>query len=86
MKYCVFCAGHLSCNTKAIKAALDVIQYLNLKWDLDADCVGSYSGPEKVTINENDGNNTSIWFEDSNINKLIECCSVFSFYYGRKTL
>lgn len=82
MKHCVFCAGWLPCNEVAILRAKKAVSNLELVWALNADVHGVYEG-SKFTINENDGNNISIWAEDDDLSRLIETCMQFAYEKSR---
>ena len=82
MKYCVFCAGWLPCNEVAILQAKKAAENCKLVWELNADVHGIYEG-SKLSINEKDGNNISIWFEDGDIDRLIFSCMQFAYERSR---
>jgi len=82
MKHCVFCAGWLPCNEVAILRAKKAVDNLMLQWECNADVHGVYEG-SKFTINENDGNNISIWAEDEDLHRLIFSCMQFAYEMSR---
>ena len=77
MKYWVFCAANIPKNEMAIKMAVHTVSILDDYWDMNACTTGVYEG-SKFTINSNDGDNTSIYAEDDDINRLIYTCMAFA--------
>lgn len=76
MRYFVFCAGN-SYNKTAIDNAVKAVEILRCKWVNDATVTGIYDGSE-ITIDSNDGNNTSIYMEDEDMYRLISSCMAFT--------
>jgi len=77
MKHWVFCAANTPENALAIKMAIHTVSILDDYWDMNACATGVYEG-SKLTINPNDGNNTSIYAEDDDIHRLIYSCMAFA--------
>ena len=77
MKHFVFCAANIPENQAAISNALEAVEILRWRWSMNATATGMYEGSE-ITINPNDGNNTSVCMEDDSQIRLIESCMEFA--------
>lgn len=77
MKHFVFTAGHFPENQEAIDNALKVVDILKWQWEMDATVTGIFDGSQ-ITVNKNDGNNTSVCIEDDDLHRLITSCIAFT--------
>lgn len=84
IRHYVFGAALCEENEKFIKIAKKALEIVKNDWEQVAWITGYYNGSESG-VNENDGGNYSIYFEDdaNNIDKLISSCMSFQREYTK---
>ena len=82
IRHYVFTAAIIDEQLTIINNAKRALEALKNIWEMNATCTGCYEGSKSNTI-ENDGGNFSIYFEDDDINRLINSCMRWQFYYDK---